>query len=162
MHRFEQSRLGLGVRPVDLVGQKQVVEGRLLLEDESPVAFGRLHDDVGDGQVGGHQVRRELNTLKFEVERVGERLDQQGFAQAGHTFQLDVAACHQGDQGPFDNLLVSDDHLDDFAPERLEVVAEAVKLLLQGFGAGHSPRLLEVLKVEDPTVSRRPMDSNLV
>ena len=56
LHRLEQAGLGLGRRPVDLVGEDQVGEDRSRLEPEDPLAA-LLDQDVRAGDVGGHQVR---------------------------------------------------------------------------------------------------------
>lgn len=46
-HRFEQGALHLGRRPVDLIGEQQVVKQRTGLEDKAAI-LGAV--DVGPGQ----------------------------------------------------------------------------------------------------------------
>ena len=129
LHRLEQGRLGLGRGPVDLVGQDQVGEDRPALELEPADALGRLEHHVGADQVGGHQVGRELDALKLELEGVGQRADQQRLAQAGHALEQHVAAGDQGRQRLLDDLGEADDHLAHFAPQQFKVVPEPVELL---------------------------------
>ena len=93
-------------------------------------AVGRFEHDVGADHVGRHQVGRELDALELQVQRVGQRPDQQRLAQAGHAFEQHVAAGDQGGQRAVDDLLVADDHLADLAAQGVEVGAELVELPL--------------------------------
>ena len=52
----------------------------------------------GAGDVGRHQVGRELDAAELEVERLGERAHQHGLAQAGHALEQGVAAGDEADQ----------------------------------------------------------------
>ena len=70
-------------------------------------------DDVHAGDVRGHQVGRELDAAKFEVERPRQGAGHQRLAQPGHTQQEDVAAAEQADQHVIDDRLLADDHLGD-------------------------------------------------
>jgi hypothetical protein len=70
LHGFEQRRLRLGRRAVDFVGQQNVGEDRALHEGPGAVAGGGIFlDDVGAGDVGRHQVRRELDALEHQAQR---------------------------------------------------------------------------------------------
>ena len=60
LHRLEQARLGLRRGAVDLVGEHEVREDRAGLEPEDPLPV-LLDEDVRAGDVGRHQVRRELD-----------------------------------------------------------------------------------------------------
>ena len=88
-------------------------EDRPVLELEDPLAVGRLHDDVRADDVGRHQVGRELDAVEVQVERLGQRADQQRLAQAGHAFEQGVAADEQAGQHAVDDVVVADDHLAD-------------------------------------------------
>ena len=104
LHRLEQGRLRLGRGPVDLVGQNQVGEDRAALELEPAAALGRFEHDVGADQVGRHQVGCELDALKLELQRVGQRAHEQRLAQPGHALEQDVPAGDQGRQRVVDDL----------------------------------------------------------
>ena len=61
----EQRRLRFGRRAIDLVGQQEGGEDRALDQRE----FVALQvEDVGAGDVGGHQVGRELDALELAAE----------------------------------------------------------------------------------------------
>jgi len=76
LHRFEQRGLDLGRRPVDFVGEDEIVENRPQLRFE-PEFLGMI--DHGAYQVGGQQIRGELEPRERGMERAGKRLDRQGF-----------------------------------------------------------------------------------
>ena len=73
-----------------------------------------LLDDVGAEDVGRHQVGRELNAVELQVDRVGERLDEQRLGQAGHAAQQAMAAGEQADEDFAPHLLLADDDAADF------------------------------------------------
>ena len=89
-----------------------------------PVA-GVLLDDVHAGDVRGHQVGRELDAAKLEVERPRQGAGHQGLAQPGHTQQEDVAAAEQADQHVIDDRLLADDHLGDLFADAEPRIAQA-------------------------------------
>ncbi len=109
LHRFEECGLCLGRRAVDLVGQHDVGEDRTGLELEERPALRVLLDDVRADDVGGHQVRRELNAREPKVQHVGEGVHQAGLADAGNALEQHVTAREQARHRAGDNLLVSDD-----------------------------------------------------
>ena len=68
-HRFEQGALHLGGCPVDLIGEQQVVKQRTGLEDKAAI-LGPI--DVGPRQIGGEQIRRELDAVESNMQRISE------------------------------------------------------------------------------------------
>ena len=62
LHRFEERRLRFRRRPVDFVGEDDLREDRPGHEPESAVSVG-LVEHLGAGDVGGHEVWRELDRL---------------------------------------------------------------------------------------------------
>ena len=85
-----------------------------------PLAGGDVFlDDLGAGDVAGHEVGRELDAAELQVQRPGQRGDRQRLGQAGHADGQAVAAGEQADQHLLDHLLLADDHLVDLAPEVL-------------------------------------------
>jgi hypothetical protein len=69
LHGLQERSLGLGRRPVDLVRQEQVGEDRPRTELEA----GRAGiEDRGAGDVGRHEVGRELDSLEVEIQHLRE------------------------------------------------------------------------------------------
>jgi len=129
LHRFEHRRLGFRCGAVDFVGQDDLSEDGAGLELKLAFAGrGVFHDDIGADDIGGHQVRRELNPPELERENVTQRADQQCLAQPRHALQKDVSATKQTDQHVLDNRLVADDDLADLATQRLEHPAKFATL----------------------------------
>ncbi len=127
LHRLEQARLGLRRRPVDLVGQHEVGEDRSGLEAEDALAV-LLDQDVRPGDVGGHQVRRELDAVERAVDDVGDRPNQHRLAQARDALEQHVAVGQQAGQGLADERGLPDDDPADLALDRLGAFGE-------GFGS---------------------------
>ena len=65
---------------------------------------GIFFDDVGAGDVGRHQVRRELDALEHQAERLRHGADQQRLRGAGQTGDQAVAADKQRDQHLLEHL----------------------------------------------------------
>ena len=82
LHAFEQRRLRLRRRAIHLVGEEDVAEDRPALELELLPSCRVLDDHVGADDVARHEVGRELDAREREVEALGERLDEQGLAEA--------------------------------------------------------------------------------
>ena len=61
-------------------------------------------NDFGAGDVGRHQIGRELDAAEFERQRFGQRADQQRFRQARHADQQAMAAGEHGDEQLFDHF----------------------------------------------------------
>ena len=110
LHRFEQRRLRLGRRPVDLVGQDDLPEDRALHETQAAHALFFV-EDFGARDVRRHQVRRELDPLEVQMEDVGEGFDQQGLRQAGNARDETMSPCEQRDEHLLDDLVLADDDL---------------------------------------------------
>jgi hypothetical protein len=70
-----------------------------------------LVQDLGAGDVGRHQIGRELNPLEAEIQDAGERLDEQRLGKAGHARDQAVAAGEERDEDLIHHLVLSDDHL---------------------------------------------------
>ncbi len=92
LHRLEQRALHLGRRPVDFIRQDQVGEYRTVLGLEGAVA--RVVDH-GAHDVRRQHVGRELDALETHRERLRQRLQRQGLAQARHAFEQDMAVGQQ-------------------------------------------------------------------
>jgi hypothetical protein len=147
LHRLQQGGLRLGGRAVDLVGQNDVAENRSLDELHAAMAVGRLFEDFGAGDVGWHQVGRELDTLKLKVENLGDGAHQERFRQARRAGDQAMAAGKQTDQELLDHLLLADDdfrklgvdalaaaanQLDDLLLHLIDIKVRCHRVLLQG------------------------------
>ncbi len=121
LHRLEQGGLRLGRRAVDFVGQNHVARtagpSRNRRSRAPVVRFSSMISVPGD--VGRHQVGRELNATEGEIQRAGQRADHQRLGQSRHTFQQAMAAAEQADQQLFDHLVLSDNHLRQLAQDLL-------------------------------------------
>ena len=125
-HGLEQGTLGLRRGAIDLVGENDVAEQRTF--DESKVAVTRgdvFLEDVGTGDVSGHQVGSELNASKLKLSHRRERRDQLGFCQAGNAFKDGVAAADQGNEYLLDRLVHADDDVGKLIAEIEEGVVQA-------------------------------------
>ena len=101
-----------------------------------------LVEDLGAGDVGRHQIGRELDALEVEIEDLGERLDQQRLGQPRHAGDQAVAAGEQRDQDLLDDLVLADDDLAQLGENPLAAFRD---LLRADRGC---PRLLRELRVE--------------
>ena len=111
LHRLQQRGLRFRRRAVDFVGQNDVGEDRPLQKPQLPRAGELVFlNDLGAGDVGRHQVGRELNAPEFERQSVGQRADQQRLGQARHAHQQAMPAGEHRHQQFLDHLLLPDDH----------------------------------------------------
>ena len=105
-HDLEQSRLDLGRRPVDLVGEQEVTHHRAELDVELLAA---LPIDPGTDDVGRHQVRGELDAGEGSADHFGEGLHGQRLGDARDTLEQNVALGQQTHQDALDELVLADD-----------------------------------------------------
>ena len=138
LHRFEQRRLRLGRRPVDLVRQDDVGEDRSGREHHLPAA-GRavLLDDVRAGDVGRHQVGRELDAGELQLQHAREGVDQQRLREARHADDEAVAADEQRQQHLLHGVGLADDQL-------LQLRDDLIPALLHPVGQRHIIRRLDI------------------
>ena len=108
-----------------------------LLELEDAFSLGRFHHHVGAQDVGRHQVGRELDAGEVQVERLGQRADQQRLAQPGHAFQQAMSADEQAGQHAVDDIVVADDDPAELLSHRPVAGDELFGLLLHGFAEAH-------------------------
>ena len=91
-------------------------------------------DDVGAGDVGRHQVGRELDALEQQAQRLRHGADQQRLGGAGQAGDEAVAAHEQGDHHLLQHLLLADDHAPDL-PHNLRLhLAEPADAAAQNLG----------------------------
>jgi hypothetical protein len=137
LHRLQQGRLRLRRRPVDLVAEDDVGEHRPRLELELVRALVK-HVDAGD--VGGEEVRGELDPLERAVEGLCDGTGEHRLADAGDVFQEDVSLAEHRREDVFDLVVVADDHLFDVVDDTLDClpsVLDVCGLSCGGFGVRH-------------------------
>ena len=64
-HRFQQGRLRLGGRSIDLVGEQNAAENRALAQGEFD---GARVEDVAAQHVARHEVGRELHAAELKIQ----------------------------------------------------------------------------------------------
>jgi hypothetical protein len=126
LHRFEQCRLRLGGRPVDLVGEQEMREHRPLAGDEA--GGGRIEQRVTD-DIGRHQVGSELDASGLTAEGSGQDFHQQRLAEAGNALDEHMCIGQQTDQHFVDDRLLANHRLGHFGAQR----AQQLSCLLQFF-----------------------------
>ena len=129
LHRLQQRRLHLRRRAVDLVGEDDVGEDGALADVKLAVLRAV---DRRAGDVGGQQVRRELDAHEGGVDRLRERADGERLREAGHAFDEDVAAAEHGDEQALDEHVLPDDHLRDFRADGVDEAALRADALVDG------------------------------
>jgi hypothetical protein len=91
-------------------------------------------DDVGAGDVGRHQVRRELDALEQQAQGLRHGADEQRLGGAGQAGDETMAAHKQGDHHLLQHLFLSDDHAPDLAHNFRLHFAEPADAAAQGVG----------------------------
>ncbi len=109
LHRLRACCSRLRRRAVDLVGEQYVCKDRAADETKSATGNLPLVDHLRSGDVGRHQVGRELDAGELQREALRERADQQRLGQPRHAFEDAVAAGEQADEELFDDLLLPND-----------------------------------------------------
>ena len=114
LHALEQCRLGLGRGPVDLVADHDVGEDAAGAELELAGVLVE-HRDAGD--VGGQQVRGELDAPDRAVDAAGQCLAQHRLADPGHVLDQQVTLGEQHHEGRRDHVGLALDDLLDVGPD---------------------------------------------
>jgi hypothetical protein len=70
-----------------------------------------ISSDLRAGDVGRHQVGRELDALEAEVENLRQRPDQQRLGEPRHAGDQTVPSREQGDEHEVHRLFLTDDDL---------------------------------------------------
>ena len=97
LHGFQQRRLGLGRGAIDLVRQHDVGKYRALHKHQlATTAFGIFLQQIGAGDVRGHQIRRKLDAREFQIDAFGDGLHQHRLGKPRHAHQQAVTADEQG------------------------------------------------------------------
>ena len=117
LHRLEEGRLHLRRGAVDLVGEDHVREERAAAQPELAV---RLMEDQRPGDVGGKQVRGELDAREGELQRLRERRDRERLRQPRHAFDERVLLGDERNEKAVDQAVLPDDDAGDLDPQALD------------------------------------------
>ena len=91
------------------------------MEDRPALEFergGLRAIDLGAGEVGRQQVRRELHAVEIALDACGELLDRGGLGKAGRALDQEMAVGEQSDQQAVDQRLLADDALAELGAKR--------------------------------------------
>ena len=111
LHCFQKRGLGAGGGAIDLVDQEQVSEDGSAMQVE---AAGTHVEDVGAGDVGGHQIGGALHALEAEAADASQCLDGERLRQARYAFNHGVPAADQNQQELIDDFALANDHFGEF------------------------------------------------
>ena len=111
LHRLQQCCLRFCRRAIDLVGEHDVCKQRS--RAETKVSRSGL-EDVDARDVGGHQVRSELDPGEACMYRGGETAGQKGLRNARYTFNQNMAAGNKRYKEVFDGAVLSFNDFGDF------------------------------------------------
>ncbi len=155
LHGFEEGGLGFRRGAVDFVGEEHIREDGAFDEAEGAFAGGAVFfEDIGAGDVGGHEVGGELDAFEGEVEDVGDGFDEERFGEAGDADEEDVSLTEHGGEDLFDDFGLSDD---DFAELLGHGFVGTVELLdgvkIAGIGGGGRGRRLRRFRLR---IDREP------
>jgi hypothetical protein len=78
------------------------------------------------GDVGRHEVGRELDPLEAQVENLRDGLDEERLRQAWHAGDQAVAAREERHQHLIDDLVLPDDHLADLGHDALPATRDVL------------------------------------
>ena len=119
----------------DLVSHQKLGENRPLDKAESAPPIGSLVQHFRSQNIGGHQVRRELDAAIVEAQHGGERIDQHGLAQTRLPHQKRVATRKDRRKDLLDHLVLADEtpldagsRLDKAASKRQDLINQFVIL----------------------------------
>ncbi len=116
--------LGSGRAAVDLIGQEQVAKDWALEEAEAALAVTAALQHFGAHDVGGEQVRSELDAVISQPQHPGEGLGQQGPTQTGRPGQQSVASRQDRNQQGLQGTLLAHEDLANLDLDCLVTVAE--------------------------------------
>ena len=132
LHGLEQGGLGFRRRAVDLIGQQHVGEDRPLHEAEAAQpGVGIFLQDVGAGDVRGHQVGCELDPLETDIQDPGDRADDQRLGQPGYSHQQAMTTGEDRRQHLVDQRILPNDHLVQFLLHHLAVTPELFEQVIE-------------------------------
>src|SRR5208282_4419909 len=128
LHRLEQGGLGPRARSIDFVRHQKLAKYRPLDETEcAPPAFG-LFQHFRAQDIGRHEVRRALDSLRVEPEHDAERFDEAGLRKPRHPDEEGVPAREERDNRMIYNGFLSENNLADPLANETHPLAKALDL----------------------------------
>ena len=97
-------------------------------------------EDFRAGDVGRHQIRRELDALEAQVQDLGDGPDEQRLRQTRHARQQAVATGEERDEHLVHGIVLPDDHLAKLGANPGAAIDNAGDDLFGGCGDGHGRR----------------------
>ncbi len=85
-----------------------------------------LVEHLGAGDVGGHEVGRELDPLERQVENLRDCLDEQRLGESRHAGDQAVPAGEERDEDLIDDRILPDDDLADLGQDPLAAERDAL------------------------------------
>ena len=111
LHGFEEGALCFGGSAVEVVGQQDVGEDRSRYEIKRSVIYAV---NVGAGDVGRHEVARELNAFEATGDALGEGLCEGCFSEPRHAFDENVSASEHCSYQETERVIFTDINFADF------------------------------------------------
>ena len=141
LHRLEQRGLRLRRGAVDFICEQELRENwpapeLKLIATIRPRAHHRGADDVGR-----HEIGRELDPAKIEIQRACERLHELRLAEPRHAFEQHISARDDGCEHAVHDALLADDHAAHAVAQPLEIITELLCLGLKLCGVGHDGKV---------------------
>ena len=105
-HDLQKSGLRLRRRAIDFIRHQDIREDRAGSELKTA---GLEVEDVRADDIGGHQIRRELDSLAIHLQKAGDGSGGERLGSAGHAFEQDVPAANQCQQDHLHVFSLTDD-----------------------------------------------------
>ena len=116
-HGLEQRRLHLGRRAIDFIDKNQRMEHRSGREFEHAAI---LPPYRRSREIGGHEVRRALNSREADLQPAREKFRRAGFREAWRAFDEQMPVGEQTDQQSFDERGAANEARFQKVPELIE------------------------------------------
>ena len=124
MHGFKHGALRLWCCTINFVGKHNLRKERTLAKLKVATGW-RLHHNGGAGDIGRHEIRRELDAPKFQLQRLRETANQQGLTKPWHSLQERMATSEEAHQDAVDDFFVTNDRLLNLFFDAIMVGAES-------------------------------------
>lgn len=116
LHGLKKGRLHFRRGAVNFVGNDDVGEDRSFLYREF-AGLGAVR--LGSDDVGRKEVRRELDSYRFQIEGLGEGFGHQSLSESGNAFQKDMPVGNEADEQALQKLVLPDDDFGNLKRERI-------------------------------------------
>jgi hypothetical protein len=138
LHGFQQCRLCFRRCPVDLVGQQKLCKNRPFAKFNFVSALVVCRHHVRAENVRRHEIRRELDSPKFQVKHSRDGFGEFSFAKSRNAFQQHVPSADQCCQRGVDHMTLPDDHSGDIVSKFAERLSKCLSFIQLVFVARHA------------------------